>query len=55
MAATDAIRRSSRAPRMHFGSWWSALCSIAARLNGSALPLELHASDRAELQRTIDG
>jgi hypothetical protein len=55
MATTEAIRRSSRAPRLPLKSWWSALCSIGARLNGSALPLELHAGDRAELQRTIDG
>jgi hypothetical protein len=55
MATTEAIRRSSRAPRLPLKSWWSGLCSIGARLNGSALPLELHAGDRAELQRTIDG
>jgi len=34
---------------------WKRLGAIALRLNGTQLPIYLDRSDRAELQRTIDG
>lgn len=41
----------SRAPR----AIWTRVTTLALKLNGSAMPLELQAGDRAELERTIFG
>jgi len=34
---------------------WNALAALGRRLNGTALPMQLDAADRAELERTIFG
>lgn len=52
-----ALPRTNRLPswRRAGARGWAAVTSIGARLNGSALPTQLDAADRAELERTIFG
>ena len=43
-----SVRRAARRT-------WTALSALGLRLNGNALPKQLAAGDRAELERTIFG
>ncbi|MDA0352435.1 MAG: hypothetical protein DWG79_00625 [Chloroflexi bacterium] len=61
-AKREARMASTVLDRWRFGgagasgrALWKRLGAIALRLNGTQLPIYLDRSDRAELQRTIDG
>jgi hypothetical protein len=52
-----ALPRTTRWPSLRHAARrsWTALVALGLRLNGNALPRQLEAGDRAELERTIFG
>jgi hypothetical protein len=52
-----AFPRTARWPSVRHAARqsWAALGALGTRLNGNALPMQLEAGDRAELERTIFG